>query len=157
MASYGNYRRYRRYAKRSGKRTFTSFNLYKRRTSKAQAFQIYKLNKKINRIQNRTKPEVKIAPLLQKTVTTPTSSTASRPDGYILTNFVNEDTAEVPDGSVKINGRFARMQSMKITGTLTYTTAIASNVDMQRMPVYLRVVIVQLRSARTYRISTSRT
>ncbi|UPW41443.1 capsid protein [Dipodfec virus UA23Rod_4953] len=154
MPRYGGYRTYRRYAKRSGKRSFSSFNLYKRRTSKAQAYQIYRLNKKINRIQNRTKPEVKIAPLVQSTFTTPTTANTSRSSGYILTNFVSEETSVVPAGYVKINGRFARMQSMKITGTFTYTKAIASNLDMQRMPCYLRIVIVQLRAARTDEIRT---
>lgn len=134
--------------------TFSKYSTYKNRTSKAQAYQIYRLNKKINYIQNRTKPEVKIAPLMQQSINTAVVNTASRPDGIVLTNFVNEDATEVPAGSVKINGRFARMQSLKIAGTLTYTKALATNLDMQRMPVYLRVVIVQLRAARTDAIRT---
>ena len=101
--------------------TFSKYSTYKNRTSKAQAYQIYRLNKKINYIQNRTKPEVKIAPLMQQSINTAVVNTASRPDGIVLTNFVNEDATEVPAGSVKINGRFARMQSLKIAGTLPYT------------------------------------
>lgn len=154
MPRYASYRRYRKYLRRTPKTSFSKYSTYKNRTSKAQAYQIYRLNKKINYIQHRTKPEVKIAPLVQGSFTTPTNANASRSSGYIMTNFVSEDTATVPAGYVKINGRFARMQSMKITGTFAYTKNLTSNLDMQRMPCYLRVVIVQLRAARTDEIRT---
>lgn len=150
--AYRNFRRYRR--KYAPKRTFSSLSLYKKRTSKAQAYQIYRLNKKINRIQSRTKPEVKIAPLVQGSFTTPTNANTSRSSGYVMTNFVGEEATEIPAGYVKINGRLARMQSMKITGTFAYTKNLTSNLDMQRMPCYLRIVIVQLRAARTDEIRT---
>lgn len=154
MPRYASYKKFRRYWKRRPKTTFSKFSTYKNRTSSAQAYQIYRLNKKINYIQHRTKPEVKIAPFIEGVVETATANIAKRPNGFVLTNFVPEDTANVPAGSVKINGRFARMQSLKIIGTLTYSKALDSNVDMQRMPIYMRVVIVQLRSARTDEIRT---
>lgn len=154
MPRYASYRKFRKFVRRTPKTSFSKYSTYKNRTSKAQAYQIYRLNKKINYIQHRTKPEVKIAPLIQGTFTTPASASASRASGYVMTNFVSEDTANVPSGYVKINGRFARMQSLKITGTFTYTKSLTSNVDMQRMPCYLRIVIVQLRAARTDEIRT---
>lgn len=55
---------YRRYAKRYYKRklrqrTFTRFNTYKNRSSKSQAYQIYRLNKKVENLRASTKPELK--------------------------------------------------------------------------------------------------
>lgn len=153
------YRKFARYnrsrrIRRRGFAKFSKYNTYRNRSSVAQASQIYRLNKKINYIQKLNKPEIKIAPLVQNTFTTPASANATRPNGYVLTNLVNEDTTTVPTGYVKVNGRFARMQSMKITGTFTYTKNLTSNLDMQRMPCYLRIVIVQLRAARTDEIRT---
>ena len=57
------YRRkyYKRYGKKKSynkKRTFSRFNTYKNRSSKAQAYQIYKLNKKVNYINRKNSPEV---------------------------------------------------------------------------------------------------
>lgn len=49
----------RRRRKRGNKR-FSRFNTYRNRSSKAQAYQIYSLNRKINAIQKRTKPEIKV-------------------------------------------------------------------------------------------------
>ena len=48
----------RRYYKR--RRTFSRYNTYRHRSSKAQAYQIYNLNKKINRVYKLTKPEIQI-------------------------------------------------------------------------------------------------
>lgn len=53
-------RRYGRRRRRRGNRKFSRFNTYRNRSSKAQAYQIYSLNRKINAIQKRTKPEIKI-------------------------------------------------------------------------------------------------
>lgn len=50
-------RRYRR--KRYTKKTFSKSNLYKHKSPKSQALQIYKLNKKVNSIERLTKPEIK--------------------------------------------------------------------------------------------------
>lgn len=51
----------RRYAKRYYKKksTFSKYNTYKNRSAKSQAYQIYQLNKKVNRIEAKTRPEFK--------------------------------------------------------------------------------------------------
>ena len=62
------YRKYRRtgsgYARR-GRSGYSMYKLYRKRSSAAQARQIYGLNKKLKRIQRLTKPEINIAPLVQ--------------------------------------------------------------------------------------------
>lgn len=55
-------RQYRRYKKRFFKRYgsksgFSKFSTYKNRSSKSQANQIYKLNKRLTKVENRNKPE----------------------------------------------------------------------------------------------------
>lgn len=54
------YRKRRFYRKRryNNKRKFSRYTTYKNRGSKAQAAQIYALNRRINRIESRTKPEI---------------------------------------------------------------------------------------------------
>ena len=146
MPRYASYRRFRKFVRRQPKTSFSKYSTYKNRTSKAQAYQIYRLNKKINYIQHRTKPEVKIAPLMQGTFTTPTNTNASRASGYILTNFVSEDTANVPNGYVKISGRFARMQSLKITGTFTYTKNLTSELILVNNHITIYLLNIQNKS-----------
>lgn len=50
-----NYRKRRTYKKTS---KFSKYNTYRHRSSKAQASQIYSLNKKINSIERKTRPEL---------------------------------------------------------------------------------------------------
>ena len=155
MAAYGNYRRYRRYIKRSGKRAFSSFNLYKRRTSKAQAYQIYRLNKKIARIQYRTKPEIKIAPLVQRSITSASDNDFTLSGLLPLVNLVDEGTTPTAV-QAQLDGRFARLQNVTLKGVFNYATALAGNpatptdnLDLQRLPAYMRLVIVQLKTTRS--------
>lgn len=53
------YRRYRKsHYRRYRKNRFSKYNTYKNRSSKAQAGQIYALNKKVNNIERKTRPEL---------------------------------------------------------------------------------------------------
>ena len=50
------YYRKKKFTKKS--KTFSKYNLYKRRSAKSQAYQIGKLNKKVNSIYRRVKPDI---------------------------------------------------------------------------------------------------
>ncbi|QIR82200.1 capsid protein [Chicken virus mg5_2197] len=152
MAVYRKYRRTgRSYAhrRRSG---YSMYKLYKSRSSGAQARQIYGLNKKLKAIQRRTKPEIKIAPLVQGQVKS-TDGQDSNGTRWIppinLTNLLPEGSTQ-SGNDVVIDGRFARIQNITLKGLFTYNTAgtADSNADLQRMVSYMRIVIVQTKATR---------
>lgn len=58
MAGYKRNYKKRNYKKNSKKKTFSRFNTYKNRSAKSQAYQIYKLNKKVNYINKKNSPEI---------------------------------------------------------------------------------------------------
>lgn len=128
------------------------YKLYKSRSSGAQARQIYGLNKKLKAIQRRTKPEIKIAPLVQGQVAS-TDGTISNGTHLMtpinLTNLLPEGSTQV-DNNVIIDGRFARIQNITLKGLFTYNIAETANgyVDLQRMVSYMRIVIIQTKATR---------
>lgn len=149
------YRKYRRmgnsyaHRRRSG---YSMYKLYKSRSSGAQARQIYGLNKKLKAIQRRTKPEIKIAPLVQGRVvsTDGTDLNGTRwIDPINLTNLLPEGTPQ-SENNVVIEGRFARIQNITLKGLFTYNIpgTADSNADLQRMVNYMRIVIVQTKATR---------
>ena len=74
MVYYRKYRRTGRGYARRGRSGYSMYKLYKSRSSGAQSRQIYGLNRKINRIERMTKPEIKIAPLVQYSITDTTEA-----------------------------------------------------------------------------------
>lgn len=110
-------RRYRktykgnRYRKRRGK--FTKFNTYRHRSAKAQANQIYSLNKKINRVYKLSKPEIQIYQTEQPTI-----------DAAVLTDTLRGRDFSVhrciDQGLNIFNGRYARIKNVQFTGSFTF-------------------------------------
>lgn len=156
------YRKYRRTGNRYARRSrsgYSMYKLYKSRSSGAQARQIYGLNKKLKRIQRLTKPEIKIAPLVQGQMLSTDGTTSN---GTQLMNPVNL-TNLLPGGStasggnVVIDGRFARIQNITLKGLFTYNiSGTGDNYDdLQRMVSYMRIVIVQTKATRGQFISSS--
>ena len=149
------YRKYRRTGKsysRRGRSGYSMYKLYKSRSSGAQARQIYGLNKKLKAIQRRTKPEIKIAPLVQGQVLSTDGSTSNGTQwmpAINLTNLLPEGSTQTGN-NVVIDGRFARIQNITLKGLFTYDTSRTSetNVDLQRMVSYMRIVIVQTKATR---------
>lgn len=100
------YRRYRRGKKYFRRRTLSTRSIYNRRSSKAQANQIYALNKKVNAIAR-----------------------ANRPDTYLMVNgpitqqFSNETLASVSKSygsGLTPHGTYARLLDFTIAGTFEY-------------------------------------
>ena len=156
MVYYKKYRRTgNRYARRS-KNSYSMYKLYKSRSSGAQARQIYGLNKKLKRIQRLTKPEINIAPLVSRSLSSNlgipvfTGSNVKYFDPVQLTNLITAD-ATAQGGFARLEGRFARIQNITIKGTFTYLNANAGLdivTDLQRQPAYARVVIYQTKATR---------
>lgn len=158
------YRKYRRtgnrYARR-GRSGYTMYKLYRKRNSAAQARQIYGLNKKLKRIQRLTKPEIKIAPLVQGTLRSDIDGVALNGVKIFapinLTNLLPQGS-EAQAGYDILDGRFARLQNITIKGVFTYVNASNADlepVDLQRMLGYMRVVLVQTKTSRAAIINTN--
>lgn len=134
----------RRYAKRYYKKksTFSKYNTYKNRSAKSQAYQIYQLNKKINRIEAKTRPEFK---------------TGRKDDFMSLTTKYNSETelwnhqtkmVTMADGvdlhSQDIQkGLFCRICGLTVWGNIKRTDSNATHTAG-----LLRLIIIQYRQAR---------
>lgn len=149
-------RRYtRRYNRRTGvykRKGYSMYKLYKNRSSAAQSRQIYGLNKKLERIQRLTKPEINIAPLVSRSLSSNlgipvfSGSNVKYFDPVQLTNLISAD-ATAQGGYARLEGRFARIQNITIKGTFSYLNAVDVT-DVQRQPAYARIVIFQTKTTR---------
>lgn len=141
-------RRYKsKYGRRYRKRTFSKYNTYKYRSAKSQAYQIYALNKKINRIENKTRPEFKTGRKDSfMTLTTPYESVRQLWNHSIKlitsTDGVNFHSADIQ------NGLFCRLCGLTIWGNILRTDSNATHTAG-----FLRVIVVQYRQARSAGIS----
>lgn len=149
----------RRYYKTSGKRkfykkkrTFSRFNTYKNRSSKAQAYQIYKLNKKVNYINKKNSPDIHswqaefLNHSFQGTNTLHAAQlnvfTGSR-DGFYDGNF--QENAKIMDN---VDDHFY-VRRVKFWGTLHKELNSLGNPDQYGFngPAYVRLAVVQARGS----------
>lgn len=113
------------YKKRSyKKKNFSRFNLYKHRSSKSQAYQIYKLNKKVNYIERKTKPEIDIYNM----------SMFSNPVELTANNVSSRYYTITPSDDIK--GNLMRLQNLQVWGNLNSTST-------DNFTAYMRILIVQ--------------
>lgn len=147
MAFYRRTRRTytRRSAKRSGYRTFSRYSTYRHRSSKAQAYQIYALNRKVQRIQRLTRPETIIR---NGTLTDISTGGAYVFDLTPLIPRTEDPETGVTSGD--FNGNFARLNSLTYYGNAVITSPSASTEPRQ-----FRVVIVQTKSTRSSDLETN--
>lgn len=124
-------RRYRRGRKRS---TLSKYKIATKTSARAQSRQIYALNRKINRIQRLTKPEIKIQWFESNTLQPGTPSDSNN-TSYLFSYVF-------PFGP--IDGQFARFQDMTIYLNSSYNTYAATNA-----PFYLRLVVTQTKATRS--------
>lgn len=100
------------------KRTFSRLNTYRYRSSKAQAYQIYKLNKKVNHVYKMTKPEIQIY-----TDDANNNGTPHLDINLTTTNINGYYTGVAPIINRADNcftGHYARIRDVSITGTLEF-------------------------------------
>lgn len=120
----------RRYRRKGSK--FSRFNTYKNRSSKAQAYQIYALNRKVNRVVRANKPETQIA---QGNCITDSKATS-------YTTVVNQSTDAImwnvipPSKFTTFQGKLCRIKDVKIYGTFTSEYALV-------YPAKLRLIFFQ--------------
>lgn len=130
------YRKYNTYYKKKygyRKKKFTKFNLYKNRSSKSQAYQIYNLNKKINMIEKKTKPEIKpdFINVFNLSNLTPAANA-------VLKRTYNFDFSSV------IKGNLLRLQNICLYGNFNAYDNNSS--DTTTYTTYLRLIIVQAKT-----------
>lgn len=107
---YSRYSKRRYYKRRYGRTKFSRYHTYRYRSSKAQAKQIYSLNKKINRVYRNVKPEVQIF-----------NSSMSFLNGSLTTTGATYTYGCVPIVSQQLgifNGKYARIKSFSLFGML---------------------------------------
>lgn len=151
MPSYGRYRRgyksnnrrYRRY-----KRTFSKYNTYRNRSSVSQANQIYKLNKRISKIESNTKPEY--LEFMPPTAGSPIAALSLITRWSALTSLHITDLGYSSDTAVfgKImKGTSARVFKIIVWGALERNPAILpENVDKHDSAMscgYVRLAVLQ--------------
>ena len=140
--------KYRRYRKRSNYRKgLSSYNIATKTNARAQSKQIYYLNKKINRIQRLTKPEILINERQSGTITQSSNSIPWKYGGFIknfiVPNLGIESTGVNTEYLSNTANNFARLQSFVLYGNWQYTAVNSTSV-----PETLRIVIVQLKTSR---------
>lgn len=137
------------YRRRHGKRrnyhrrryAFTRFNTYRKRSAKAQAYQIYRLNKKINTIERKTKPEIK---------------TLFSTYNFNVGDYCNYTFGSLTRGQgLDFDGRLLRMQNINAWFVLYKDPGLVGiNSDVINFTATCRVVVYQLREATSTILST---
>lgn len=136
-----SYRTRRSYRKRKAN-SFSRYNTYRKRSSKAQAYQIYRLNKKINHVYKMTKPEIQIY----------TDDANNNGTPHLDVNLTTSETSGYKTGCVPIinrqdncfTGHYARIRDVSITGTLEFIGNPSETAQAQTCG--LRLIFFRLRS-----------
>lgn len=130
-----SYRNRRSYKKKSS--TFSRFNTYRKRSSKAQAYQIYRLNKKINYVYKMNKPEIQIYQPSTATIDTSISTDTLGGKAFTLHRCIDQ-------GLGIFDGKYARIKSIRFTGSFNWT----GNVDnfVQEAIGCLRLIFFRAKS-----------
>lgn len=143
VSSYRRYKRrfYKRYGGKKRRLTFSRYSTYRYRSSKAQASQIYKLNRRINKIEKTTKPE--ILTFDTNNYYTKFSYSTSTPGKWTsLPKFFATDTVF---NNQKVLNKSCRIRKVIIYGTMSRDTNF-DEFDLERDPSsFLRVLVLQHR------------
>lgn len=140
---------YRRYVRRRNARrkTLSNYKIATRTSARSQARQIYALNRKINYIQKRTKPEIQIC---RRTIQATLPFTANT-TGHVLWGGVGSINFLPPLGGqtsdlnpTGVANNFARLLSFNLYGNFYYTDPP----NDQNTPIRLRLVIAQSKTTR---------
>ena len=124
-------KQYKRYYKKKAK--FSKNNLYRNRSSKKQALQIYRLNRKINYIEKKTKPEIS-----EDLFSTTLSSEFLEKNSAQL-QYTNDLFKTLKS---KMKGELIRLQNIRIYGGFT-SNLNEYPVDFNTLSSYIRLIILQ--------------
>ena len=117
----------RRYvSRRRARRTLSNYRIATRTSAKAQSKQIYYLNKKINRIQRLTKPEICIVERQCNAITPPSAVVnwkyASGAQSYLSPSLGSGDDAVNSGATLVSANNFARLNSFTLYGNWQYSS-----------------------------------
>lgn len=140
-------------ARRRARRALSNYRIATRTSAKSQSRQIYALNRKINYIQKRTKPEILIC---RKTINSILAFTSNSTGRVLWTAAAGSSNAFVPplgNSTTDLNSaatsspanNFARLLSFTLYGNFYYSQAPTGTDN----PIRLRVVIAQTKATRT--------
>lgn len=141
------YSRRRTYRSRARKSRFSKYNIYKNRSSRSQASQIYQLNKKINRIEAKTKPEFKTGrkdALFE--IETPNIRQAGL-WGHSLKMITGSDGVDLHNEAIQ-QGLFCRLCGLTIWGNIERIDVNASHTAG-----FMRLIVFQYRNTRDVGVS----
>lgn len=144
MVGYKRYKKrfYKRYgSKRSYNSKFSRYNTYKNRSSKAQAYQIYALNKRISNIEKNTKPEYLIyettSSYAKDIIAQSDTSTWMSLNNYIITDNSFNDV---------VKNNTARILKVIIWGSFQRNNDnLAANTLDRDLSGYLKMLVLQHR------------
>lgn len=128
-------RRYRKY-------TFSKYNTYKNRSAKSQAMQIYQLNKKINRLEAKTKPEFKTGRKDAFMTLTTRFSNVRQLWNHDIKYVTTNQGIDLHSNAVQ-NGLFCRLCGLTLWGNIVRTDSNATHTAG-----LLRLIIFQYRQSR---------
>ena len=123
----------RRYvSRRRARRTLSNYRIATRTSAKAQSKQIYYLNKKINRIQRLTKPEICIVERQCNAITPPSAVVnwkyASGAQSYLSPSLGSGDDAVNSGATLVYANNFARLNSFTLYGNWQYSSLTTESV-----------------------------
>lgn len=164
FARKNSYRRYNR--KRSYnryKRTFSRYNTYRNRSSVAQASQIYKLNRRISRIESNTKPEyleyMPDAVGSQLSLPLATNDWSELNKLHLTDGTVSSSNPPAASGFAgKIRDSIARVLKVIVWGALERNPeaiATSSYREEQMSCGYVRIAVVQYLAEKYVDVNTS--
>lgn len=129
---------YKRYGRKRGRTSFSRYSTYRYRSSKSQASQIYRLNRRISKIEKSTKPEILTYDTNDLTQTFHYDEAHSLMwkdlDEFFVTDSVFNDS---------ITHKSCRIKKVIIYGVLARDTQ-SSEVDIERDPSsFVRLLVLQ--------------
>ena len=137
----------RRYKKRGSK--FSKYNTYKNRSAKSQANQIYSLNKKLNSIEKKTRPELiqHVNPAYQATVAFETLS-----NNWYTTAGQAHFTP--PSWESDVKDKMCRINKLIVYGVLERESGTEGAVDT-KSSCLVRMVILQTKQEKSTLLTPS--
>nr|WDW25914.1 MAG: putative capsid protein [Canine stool-associated circular virus] len=133
--AYGRRRYYRKRYNRSRKSSLSNYSIATRTSARSQATQIWRLKKRINAIQRRTKPEIRVSQP-SSVIYEPTGSSTTG-YGWASRYYINPNALQ-GSGGVATEGYMCRL----LSGTV-YFNANYTNISATVQPITYRVTIIQ--------------
>lgn len=141
--NYGYKYKYKKRYNKNYKKKFSRFNTYRNRSSKAQAYQIYALNNRVNYLMKKTKPETIQYEPNDKHITI--SFDGESNIWYTTAGQMDFTTETFRNG---IQHKSARINKLIVSGTLERENAYEQQTFHRRSSAFILMAILQTKSER---------